>query len=75
MDAAITHLLRTVMARSAKDQSVNPSPLNTPPDTSKVKKHIALFCDRVGKGARLVDGLKGKTPLGKCGLNTKNDLV
>ncbi|GFO18472.1 protein pthb1-like isoform x1 [Plakobranchus ocellatus] len=60
VDAAITHLLRTVMARSAKDQSVNPSPLGTPPDTSKVKKHIALFCDRVGKGARLVDGLKDK---------------
>ncbi|KAK3791729.1 hypothetical protein RRG08_011523 [Elysia crispata] len=60
VDASITHLLRTVMARSAKDQSVNPSPLTTPPDTSKVKKHIALFCDRVGKGARLVDGLKDK---------------
>ncbi|RUS77451.1 hypothetical protein EGW08_014789 [Elysia chlorotica] len=60
VDASITHLLRTVMARSAKDQSVNPSPLTTPPDTAKVKKHIALFCDRVGKGARLVDGLKDK---------------
>lgn len=60
MDASITHLLRTVMAKSAKDQAVNPSPLTPPEDTSKVKKHIALFCDRLGKGARLVEGLKGK---------------
>ncbi|XP_005112298.1 protein PTHB1 [Aplysia californica] len=60
VDAAITHLLRTVMAKSAKDQAVNPSPLALPTDTSKVKKHIALFCDRVGKGARLVEGLKDK---------------
>lgn len=58
VDAAITHLLRTVMAKSSKDQAVNPSPLAPPSDTSKLKKHIALFCDRIGKGARLVDGLK-----------------
>ena len=47
------------MAKSAKDQLVNPSPLSLPPDTSKIKKHIALFCDRIGKGARLVEGMKG----------------
>uniref|UniRef100_A0A2C9K7V7 PTHB1 N-terminal domain-containing protein n=1 Tax=Biomphalaria glabrata TaxID=6526 RepID=A0A2C9K7V7_BIOGL len=58
VDASITHLLRTVMAKSAKDQAVNPSPLTPPEDTSKLKKHIALFCDRLGKGARLVEGLK-----------------
>ena len=59
-DAAVTHLLRTVLAKSAKDAAVNPSPLTIPSDTSKVKKHIALLCDRLGKGARLVEGLAGK---------------
>uniref|UniRef100_A0A0B7AJ40 PTHB1 N-terminal domain-containing protein n=2 Tax=Arion vulgaris TaxID=1028688 RepID=A0A0B7AJ40_9EUPU len=60
VDAAITLLLRTVMAKSGKELSVNPSPLTQPEDTSKIKKHIALFCDRIGKGTRLVDGLKDK---------------
>lgn len=59
-DAAVTHLLRTVLAKSAKDAAVNPSPLAIPSDTSKVKKHIALLCDRLGKGARLVDGLSDR---------------
>ncbi|KAL8618805.1 hypothetical protein ACOMHN_000233 [Nucella lapillus] len=59
-DAAVTHLLRTVLAKSAKDAAVNPSPLSIPSDTSKVKKHIALLCDRLGKGARLVEGLADK---------------
>ncbi|KAK7506674.1 hypothetical protein BaRGS_00002149 [Batillaria attramentaria] len=59
-DAAVTHLLRTVLAKSAKDAAVNPSPLAIPSDTGKVKKHIALLCDRLGKGARLVEGLSEK---------------
>lgn len=59
-DAAVTHLLRTVLAKSVKDAAVNPSPLSIPADTSKVKKHIALLCDRLGKGARLVEGLADK---------------
>ena len=58
VDAAITHLLRTCLAKSAKDQTVNPSPLGMLKDTTKLKKHIALMCDRVGKGARLaVEGM------------------
>ncbi|CAG5132841.1 unnamed protein product [Candidula unifasciata] len=60
VDAAMTLLLRTVLAKSGKEGPVNPSPLTLPEDTSKVKKHIAMFCDRIGKGARLVDGLKAK---------------
>ena len=57
MDAAVTHLLRTTLSKSAKDQTLNPQPLKFPDDTSKVKKHIALLCDKLSKGARLVDGL------------------
>ena len=56
-DAAITHLLRTCLAKSAKDQAVNPTPLGLMKDTTKLKKHIALMCDRLSKGAKLaVDG-------------------
>ena len=66
MDASVTHLLRTVLAKSAKDQTLNPSPLKLPEDTSKVKKHIALLCDKLSKGARLVDGLPVNTGGGYC---------
>ena len=54
VDAAITHFLRTCLAKSSKDQTVNPQPLTMLKDTTKLKKHIALLCDRLSKGARLV---------------------
>ena len=54
VDASITHLLRTCLAKAAKDQTVNPSPLSLLKDTQKLKKHIALLCDRLSKGAKLV---------------------
>ncbi|KAK3082884.1 hypothetical protein FSP39_007920 [Pinctada imbricata] len=57
VDAAVTHLLRTTLAKASKDQTLNPQPLTMPEDTTKVKKHIALMCDKLGKGARLVEGL------------------
>lgn len=53
MDAAVTHLLRTSLAKSSKDQqqqvSTFPS-LEMPADSHKLKKHIALMCDRISKG-------------------------
>lgn len=52
MDAAVTHLLRTTLAKSSKDQqqmSSFPS-LEMPADIQKLKKHIALLCDRISKG-------------------------
>jgi len=52
-DAAITHLLRTCLAKSAKDQAVGVSAMKIPKDTSKLKKHIALMCDRLNKGGKL----------------------
>jgi len=54
VDASITHLLRTSLSKSAKDQTVNPSPLTLLKDTSKLKKHITLLCDRLGRGAHLI---------------------
>lgn len=57
VDASVTHVLRTTLAKAAKDQTLNPQPLQMPEDTTKVKKHIALMIDKLGKGARLVEGL------------------
>ncbi|XP_030639011.1 protein PTHB1 [Chanos chanos] len=55
VDAAVSHLLRTCLSRSPKDQamSLSPSQLTMPKDTVRLKKHITLLCDRLGKGGRL----------------------
>jgi len=59
-DASVTHLLRTTLSKNATDSSLNPAPLGIPKDTEKLKKHIALVCDRLGKGAKLTEGLYHK---------------
>lgn len=57
MDASVTHLLRTVVStKNAKDAVINPSPLALQQNTEKFKKHIAVLCDRLGKGAQLSEG-------------------
>ncbi|XP_069586372.1 protein PTHB1 isoform X3 [Ranitomeya imitator] len=54
VDAALSHLLRTCLSKSSKDQALNlSSQLSIPKDTSKLKKHITLLCDRLAKGGRL----------------------
>ncbi|XP_048880761.1 protein PTHB1 isoform X2 [Brienomyrus brachyistius] len=55
VDAAVSHLLHTCLSRSPKDQalSLSTSELSMPRDTGRLKKHIALLCDRLGKGGRL----------------------
>lgn len=52
VDAAVTHLLRTSLAKSSKDQQQQSSfpSLDMPADVQKLKKHIALLCDRICKG-------------------------
>lgn len=57
-DAAVSHLLRSCLSRSPKDQAtslaqIGGSVLCLPQDTTRLKKHIALLCDRLGKGGRL----------------------
>ncbi|KAJ9470991.1 Protein pthb1-like protein [Diplonema papillatum] len=52
-DAAMTHLLRTSLAKTYKEAMSLPQPLQVPPDTTKLKKHIALVCDRLAKGGSL----------------------
>ncbi|KAG7265284.1 hypothetical protein CRUP_005262, partial [Coryphaenoides rupestris] len=59
-DAAISHLLRSCLSRSPKEQAgaalaaqgAAPA-LGLPADTGRLKKHITLLCDRLGKGGRL----------------------
>ncbi|XP_062843657.1 protein PTHB1 [Trichomycterus rosablanca] len=55
VDAAVSHLLRTCLSRSPKDQAMNLSTtqLSMRRDASRLKKHITLLCDRIGKGGRL----------------------
>lgn len=55
VDAAVSHLLKTCLSRSPKDQAISLSTglLTIPKDTSRLKKHITLLCDRLGKGGRL----------------------
>ncbi|KAI6661553.1 Protein PTHB1-like isoform X1 [Oopsacas minuta] len=51
-DLALTYLLKTSLSRSTKDASVSFPVLELPRDTSKLKKHITLVCDRIAKGSR-----------------------
>ncbi|KAK7157146.1 hypothetical protein R3I93_008577 [Phoxinus phoxinus] len=55
VDAAVSHLLKTCLSRSPKDQAISLSsgPLTLPKDTARLKKHITLLCERLGKGGRL----------------------
>lgn len=57
-DAAVSHLLRSCLSRSPKDQATSLAQtggpvLGLPQDTARLKKHITLLCDRIGKGGRL----------------------
>nr|XP_057909013.1 protein PTHB1 isoform X1 [Doryrhamphus excisus] len=57
-DAAVSHLLRTCLSRSPKDQATSLAQtggpvLGLPRDTSRLKKHITLLCERISKGGRL----------------------
>uniref|UniRef100_A0A669EJN6 Bardet-Biedl syndrome 9 n=1 Tax=Oreochromis niloticus TaxID=8128 RepID=A0A669EJN6_ORENI len=57
-DAAVSHLLRTCLSQNPKDQATSlaqtgGSVLGLPSDTARLKKHITLLCERIGKGGRL----------------------
>ncbi|XP_009677988.2 protein PTHB1 isoform X2 [Struthio camelus] len=54
VDAAISYLLRTCLSKSPKEQAMTlTNQLCMPKDTSRLKKHITLLCDRLAKGGRL----------------------
>eukprot|EP00744_Colponema_vietnamica_P002268 GILI01003593.1.p1 GENE.GILI01003593.1~~GILI01003593.1.p1 ORF type:complete len:697 (-),score=132.68 GILI01003593.1:484-2574(-) len=52
-DVALTQLLKTSLAKSAKESAAMPTPLVFPSDTNKLKKHLSLVCDRLAKGGKL----------------------
>ena len=53
MDSAITQLLKTTLAKNTKDQGVSVPDLTARPDPQRLKRHIALLFDRLGKGGQL----------------------
>jgi len=54
VDAALSHLLKTCLSKSSREQALNlNSQLGIPKDTSQLKKHITLLCDQLAKGGRL----------------------
>ena len=70
-DLALTYLLKTSLSRSSKDAAVSFPALELPRDTSKLKKHISLVCDRIAKGSRpkIIDLPESNTSLA----NTETD--
>lgn len=53
VDASLIHLLRTSLARNAKDRSALPPPMKVPSDTLKLKKRITNVVDRLANGGRI----------------------
>ncbi|XP_012924987.2 protein PTHB1-like, partial [Heterocephalus glaber] len=63
VDTAVSHLLKTCLSKSPKEQALNlSSHLNMPRDTSQLKKHISLLCDRLARGGRLCLSADVATP-------------
>merc|ERR1719329_869964 len=53
VDSSIMHLLRTALARNAKDRVGLPPPMKVPADTLKLKKRITNVVDRLANGGRI----------------------
>lgn len=49
----MTHLLRSSLARSAKESAAVVPPLVTAKDTQRLRKHVSLVLERLGKGMKL----------------------
>ncbi|KAM5273652.1 protein PTHB1 [Ctenodactylus gundi] len=63
VDAAVAHLLKTCLSKSSKEQALAlSSQLSVPKDTSRLKKHITLLCERLAKGGRLCLSADAPTP-------------
>ncbi|GFR41608.1 hypothetical protein Agub_g2332 [Astrephomene gubernaculifera] len=52
-EAAMTHLLRTCLAKNAKEQAVQVTPLAPAKDTQRLRKHVSLVLERMARGMRL----------------------
>merc|ERR1712118_468351 len=65
VDSSLIHLLRTSLARNAKDRSCLPPPMKVPQDTLKLKKRITNVVDRLANGARIAGATDGAAPNGE----------
>lgn len=54
VNASMMYLLRTTLAKSVKDSANVAQALTFARDTTKLKRHIQIVCDRLGKGLRLI---------------------
>merc|ERR1711920_756502 len=61
VDASLIHLLRTSLARNAKDRSALPPPMKVPADTLKLKKRITNVVDRLANGGRITGDAEAGT--------------
>lgn len=53
-EANVSHVLRTALAKGGpREASTAPQVMPAMADTTKLKKHISLLCDRLAKGAQL----------------------
>lgn len=59
VDASLIHLLRTSLARNAKDRAALPPPMKVPGDTLKLKKRIKSVVDRLASGSRIAGEHQG----------------
>ena len=48
------HLLRTVLAKSAKDSATMIPPFSFPKDTSRLQKHVTIVVKRLAAGGSLL---------------------
>eukprot|EP00118_Oscarella_pearsei_P013887 m.115130 g.115130 ORF g.115130 m.115130 type:complete len:899 (+) comp37533_c0_seq3:53-2749(+) len=53
VDAAVSQILKTSLAKTVREQSVSFTQVEMPNDASKLKKHIALMCDRLKRGGKI----------------------
>ena len=53
VDASLTYLLKTALAKNAKDAATLPDSLEVPQSCERLRKHIAIVVDRLGKGGSL----------------------
>ncbi|KAL6763407.1 PTHB1 N-terminus-domain-containing protein [Haematococcus lacustris] len=67
-EASLTQLLRSCLARNAKEAAVPLPALAPAKDTSKLKKHLALVLERLSRGQRMV--LEGEDAVLGAGTNT-----
>lgn len=54
-EAALSHLLRTSLAKASKPQRPAPITLEPMKDVARLKKHVSSALDRVSKGSRKLE--------------------